>query len=436
VQGIAIRIGGIAALTVGLTLSLSVIAYAGAGDDAHFLVHQQSAPNAGGQVSDTLTCPTGELALGGGVRYFSFPKDIFIRAGGPVNEVNNLLENGGVPHRFKSTVNNLGDQPKTMISYAICSANTDATVVRATTFTALKGAGDFPNGRATATCPAGQVAIGGGVYPENPDYSGFIMANGPVDETSSVSSTFDGDTPRGWLAAARGSEGDTFRVYVICSATSTATIQVESMTLAPNTGAHAGLACPTGQRAISGGVIDDATYAWMVSSAPGNVGSYASSINPGIAAGWHASVWSIVGSNVLFKVAAVCEGPTAPNAPPPVVDPGDPPPPEPPAVVPDTVSNNFKIGRFYRDKEKGRGAIVLNVPGPGSVTLESKKLKYQVNVAARAKDIGLSVLAADGGPRNKLERTGKLKAKVKLTFLPDGGSPSSQKTKLKLIYDG
>jgi hypothetical protein len=386
-------------------------------------------------VRDTISCPTGELALGGGVRYFSFPKDIFTRAGGPVNEVNNLLEDGGVPNRFQSMVQNLGDQTKKMVSYAICSAGTDASVVRATTFTARKGSGDFPIGRATAKCPVGQVAIGGGVYPENPDYSGFIMANGPIDETSSVSSTNDGTVPRGWLGAARGSEGDTFRVYVICSPTSTATVQVESMTLAPNTGSHTGVVCPTGQRALSGGIIDDATYAWMVSSAPGNATSWASSVNPGIASGWHGSVWSIVGSNVLFKVAVVCEGAAAPNAPPPVIDPGDPPPPEPPAVVPDTVSNQFKVGRFYRDKDKGTGAIVLNVPGPGTVTLESKKLKYQVNVAARAKDIGLSVLAAPGKPKQKLLNRGKLKAKVKLTFIPDGGSPSSQKQKLKLIHN-
>ena len=96
----------------------------------------------------------------------------------------------------------------------------------------------------------------------------------------------------------------------------------------------------------------------------------------------------------------------------------------------------FKVGRFYRDRDKGTGAIVLNVPGPGTVTLESKKLKYQVNVAAKAKDIGLSVLAAPGRPKQKLLNRGKLKAKVKLTFIPDGGSPSSQKQKLKLIYNG
>ena len=58
-----------------------------------------------------------------------------------------------------------------------------------------------------------------------------------------------------------------------------------------------------------------------------------------------------------------------------------------------------------------------------------------MNVADKAEDVGLSVLAAKGGPKQKLLRTGKLKAKVNLTFIPDGGSPSVQKEKLKLIYE-
>ena len=67
-----------------------------------------------------------------------------------------------------------------MISYAICSAN--RCDVRAAGFRA-QGLRRFNTGRATATCPSGQRAIGGGVFPENPGYTGFVMANGPVDET-------------------------------------------------------------------------------------------------------------------------------------------------------------------------------------------------------------------------------------------------------------
>ncbi len=435
-QGIRARLIWLATLLATAAVTIPATAQAGAGDDAHFLVHQQSANNAGVPSSDVVACPTGEVALGGGVRYFSFPKDIVVRAGGPLSSTGGFLEEGGLPSQFQNLVQNVGTQPRTAVSYAICSASTDAKSVRMVKFTAAKGAGDFPIGRAVATCPTGQRAIGGGVIAENANYAGFVMANGPVDETSQVSSTNDGDVPVGWLGAVKGDEGDRFRVYAICSATSTATVQVESLVLAPNTGGHTGLTCPTGQRALSGGVIDDAGYAWIVSSAPGSATNYASAGTPGIAGGWHGSVWSIVGSNVLFKVAGVCESATAPNAPPPTIDPGDPAPPEPPAGgEPDTVSNQFEIGRFYRDKEKGRGAIVLAVPGPGTVTLRSSKLRYQVNVAKKAEDVGLSVLAAKGPPQEKLLRKGKLKAKVQLTFIPDGGSPSVQKEKLKLIYE-
>lgn len=434
-RGIRTRSMWLAPLLAVTAVTIPASAQAGAGDDAHFLVNQVTANNGTVPTSHVIACPIGEVALGGGVRYSTFPKDIVVRAGGPLSDTGGFLEEGGFPSRFQNLVQNLGTQPRSMSSYAICSASTDAKSVRVIKFTAVKGTGDFPIGRAVATCPTGQRAIGGGVIAENANYGGFVMANGPVDETTQVSSTNDGDVPVGWMGAVRANEGDRFRVYAICSPTSTATVQVESMVMAQNTGGHTGLTCPTGQRALSGGVIDEAAYAWIVSSAPGSATSFASAATPGIAGGWHGSVWSVVGSNVLFKVAAVCESPTAPNAPPPVIDPGDPAPPEPPAVVPDTVSNQFTIGRFYRDKDKGRGAIVLAVPGPGTVTLKSSKLKYQVNVAKEAEDVGLSVLAAEGQPRKKLLRKGKLKAKVKLTFIPDGGSPSVQKDKLKLIYE-
>ena len=106
----------------------------------------------------------------------------------------------------------------------------------------------------------------------------------------------------------------------------------------------------------TGGVIDDATYAWMVSSAPGGVGNYASAGTPGIAGGWHASVWSIVGATCCSR-SPLCARARPPGiSPPPTIDPGDPAPPEPPVGgEPDTVSNQFEIGRFFRDKDKGLG---------------------------------------------------------------------------------
>jgi hypothetical protein len=438
-QGTGTRVTWLFPLLALVALSFPASAVAGAGDDAHFLVQSVQLPNNGTVLSNKVVCPAGERATGGGVRWHSFTKTLSIRGGGPLSSAATVLDNGGIPTMWENRAMNLGTSPSsTMINYAICSGETDNAVLRMGRFAIAQDANGFPTGRSTATCSTGERVIGGGVVPEAGSQA-FVMASGPVDETGQVSSTTSGDIARSWTAAVLGTQGDVWRVYAICSPTSTATIQTASVIVSagqgPGSGASAttGVRCPEGQRALSGGVIDNAPYAWLIASAPGGPTSYASSGTPGIATGWRGYVWSQVGNNVEFKVAAICEAPTA-NAPLPPVDPGEPAPPATPNE-PDVVSNSFKIGRFYRDKEKGRGAIVLNVSAPGTVTLTSPKLKPQVNVATEPGDIGLSVKAAGGPPREKLLRKGKLKAKVKLAFFPDGGSPSEQKEKLKLIHE-
>jgi hypothetical protein len=432
-------------LSAALALIGASSAQAGAGDDAHFLVQQQSISNNGSPFSNIVPCPAGERAIGGGLRWFSFPSTLAIRGSGPVDSNGLLLADGEVPAGWQNRATNLGSGSATMISYGICSASTDAMSVKAVDFFVAKDSNGFNTGRSTAVCPNGQRAIGGGVTPLGPGHTAFVMASGPVDETLQVSNTTSGDVAHGWFALINGPLGEVWRVYAICSATSTATIQTSSVVVTAGQGGAAGstgVSCPTGQRALSGGVLDTAPYAWLIGSAPGGPGSYASSATPGIATGWRGFVWSVVGSNEEFKVAAVCEGPSPGSPPTPPADPGEPAPPvnpaEPgnPGTPENTVSNDFDVGRFYRHKDMGVGAVVLHVPGPGTVTLQSSKFKSQANTASKAEDLGLSVLAKKGPAKDKLFRTGKLKAKVKLTFYPDGGAPSSQKTKLKLIYDG
>ncbi len=440
-----IRTRWIVALGAALTLVGASGAQAGAGDDAHFLVQQQTIPNNGSAFSNVVQCPIGERAIGGGLRWFSFPSTLSIRGSGPVGSDSLLLADGEVPAGWQNRAVNLGSQSQTMISYAICSAGTDATTVKAVEFAVVRDSNGLNTGRATAACPNGQRAIGGGVTPTGPGHTAFVTSSGPVDETLQVSSTTSGDVARGWFALINGPLGERWRAYAICSATSTATIQTASVVVTAGQGGAAGstgVSCPTGQRALSGGVLDTAPYAWLVASAPGGPGAYASGGTPGIATGWRGYIWSVVGSNQEFKVAAVCEAPSPGSPPLPPTDPGEPAPPvnpaEPgnPGTPENPVSNDFDVGKFFRHKDKGIGAIVLAVPGPGTVTLRSPKFKSQANVATKAEDIGLSVLPQKGPAKDKLFRTGKLKAKVKLKFYPDGGAPSSEKTKLKLIYDG
>jgi hypothetical protein len=433
---IAKRSTQLAVLTAALVLGIAASAQASAGDDAHFIPQTTSAENAGVATTNAVPCPGGERAIGGGVRFFSFPKTLTMRRSGPVGSDGSLLDDTGAPSKWSSTIVNGGSSSVTMISYAICSASTDATQVREATFATGTDANGFNTGHTTVSCPTGQRAIGGGLVPQ-PGSLGFSMANGPVDETGTPSSTVSGDIPRGWFVAVNatgGNLGEQYRAYVICSTNSTATIQLASVIASAGQGQGSGVSvstgvdCPTGQRALSGGIIDNAAYAWMIGSAPGGAGSYASSVNPGIATGWRGFIWSQVGNGVEFKVAAVCEAASSPATPPPPIVPADPSEPLPP-------SNVFTIGKFFRDKDKGTGAVVLNVPGPGTVALQSSKLRSQGNVATEAGEIGLSVLPRSGKPKHKLRNTGKLKAKTFLKFTPEGGTTATQKDKLKLVLN-
>jgi hypothetical protein len=432
-----IRMRWIAVLAAAIVVGVAGNAYAGAGDDAHFIVHTTNAGNVGSPTTDVVPCPTGERAIGGGVRFFSSPKDFSVRGSGPVSSDGSILDDGGVPSFWQTKIQNLGKSAVTMISYALCSASTDATVVRATRFLTFTPPGGYNSGSATASCPGGQVAIGGGLIPEA-GTTGFVMANGPVDETGQPASTANGDTPRGWFAAVNangGAQGEAYRVYAVCSSTSKATIQASSVIVSAGQGSGAGgttgVTCPAGQRALSGGVIDNAPYAWLIASAPGGPGAYNSSINPGVATGWRASFWSLKDSNVEFKVAAVCEGPTPPTPSDPTPPPGDPVPAEPPAPPPPS-SSNFEFGKFYRHKDRGIGALVMKVPGPGMVSLRSALLRYQQNDTTEAGDVGLSVLARHGKAMRRLKHTGKLRTKAKITYTPDNGTPNTQKIKLTL----
>jgi hypothetical protein len=426
-------------LAVVFALASAGVAYAGAGDDAHFVVHQTNSGNAGPPTKDVVPCPSGELAIGGGLRYFSNSKEYQVRGDGPVSSNGSILDDGAVPSFWQTVGSNTSSSAKAMVSYAMCSASTDATVVRATRFTTATPPGGFNSGSATALCPAGTRAIGGGLVPET-GAGGFFMANGPVDETGQPASTLDGDIPRGWFGSVNSitfNDGQAFRVYAVCSATSTATLTLATLLVSAGQGQGSGafgttgVTCPTGQRALSGGVIDNAQYAWMTASAPGGPGAYNSSVNGGVATGWRAAFWSQIGNSVEFKIAAVCEGPTPPTPQNPTPPPGEPIPPEPPAPPPAS-ANNFEFGKFYRHKDKGIGALVVNVPGPGTVSLRSALLRYQENDTTEGGDVGLSVLAQRGQATSKLRRTGKLKARARVTYTPDNGTPNTQKIKLTL----
>lgn len=103
-------------------------------------------------------------------------------------------------------------------------------------------------------------------------------------------------------------------------------------------------------------------------------------------------------------------------------------------------SNDFTIGSVHRNRKKGTAKVDVTVPGPGSLALSGKGIRAQQAsgrgpLAAKSVSSGGTVkvtVRVKGRKRQRLNRTGRVKVKVSLTYTPTGGTPATQKRKLKL----
>jgi hypothetical protein len=430
----------VAALAVALTIALSGVAHAAAGDDAHAVTTKLSQIPDGSQAPSNVACPAGEHAIGGGERPFSTDgTGYFLTESGPLIDGVDIPRAGDAPTQWFARTTNISGKSKDFVIYAVCSASTDA-VVRFVDFT-TPDQGAASEASTVVPCLPNERAIGGGLLGKTvPPLS--LEASMPLTSTQgTIDSLNDNDVAHAWYLDARTNGSTQLRAYAVCSPTSQATIQVET-TFFPNSGYTLNMyvPCPSGERALAGGVgtMQPNLTPGIEASTPGNSLGSALITTGGVAGGWFARVHNAgPQGGASYRVAAICEGPTPGTAPPPPPppDPNDPTPVDPLNPTIPTPTNAFKFGAFFRHKDRGIGALVLKVPGPGEATLRSKKFKFQVNTASEAGKVGLSVLAAKGGPAEKLDRTGKLKAKAAITYTPDGGAPNTQKIKLKLIKD-
>jgi hypothetical protein len=99
-------------------------------------------------------------------------------------------------------------------------------------------------------------------------------------------------------------------------------------------------------------------------------------------------------------------------------------------LVPD---NGFTLGGIIRDRKKGTASITADVSNPGVVTLVGKGLKKR-----GAKNLAVAgpvtfQLATTGKTKRQLQRTGRVKVPVTVTFFPTGGVASAQTINLKLL---
>lgn len=102
-------------------------------------------------------------------------------------------------------------------------------------------------------------------------------------------------------------------------------------------------------------------------------------------------------------------------------------------------SNTFRLGKVKRNKNKGTATItVKDIPNPGELALAGRGIKVARTAGAviaktvtAPGDVKLTI-RAKGKKKRKLNETGKVKVKPKITFTPTGGDPNTQSRKLKL----
>ena len=123
------------------------------------------------------------------------------------------------------------------------------------------------------------------------------------------------------------------------------------------------------------------------------------------------------------------------------------------AVVGFKPSNSFDIGKLIRNKAKGTAILPVEVPGPGTISLDGKGLKRQrharfaprlprITTVKEKGTVNLRI-RAKGKAKRRLKRAGKAKLKLKITYVPNGtasgdlvGDPNTETKRVKLIKRG
>jgi PKD domain len=94
--------------------------------------------------------------------------------------------------------------------------------------------------------------------------------------------------------------------------------------------------------------------------------------------------------------------------------------------------NEFKIGKLSRVRRKGIAKLAVEILEPGSVTATGKGIKKATARSAKGGTVKLTLKAAGKGLKT-LNKTGKLKTKLKVSYSPDGGDTNTASHRVKLL---
>jgi len=104
-------------------------------------------------------------------------------------------------------------------------------------------------------------------------------------------------------------------------------------------------------------------------------------------------------------------------------------------------SNAFSFGSLGRNKKKGTATLAVNVPGPGTLALSGNGVKAASAGAVAATTVSAAgvvelPIRATGKKKKQLNKSGKAKLAVSVTYTPSGdlpGDPNTQSMRVKLL---
>jgi len=158
---------------------------------------------------------------------------------------------------------------------------------------------------ATAICPAGERAVGGGIVPGDSPEGVTFRYSAPTDATGDAFASDTGDVPKRWTARVtiNPASSQTFKIFAVCA---NSDVELVTRDFVIETSIETKAArCPSGARAVGGGAFIEGGY--LIASGPtdGN-GTYAETTTGDAPRRWLATLRNQLGQPNEARVFAVC----------------------------------------------------------------------------------------------------------------------------------
>lgn len=281
-------------------------------------------PNAGSYADVSASCPTGYVALSGGVDSLA-SAEIELSTIAPLFGANGLLaQTDGTkttgPTGWYASVTNYGNGARNVMVTAVCAPITGVTVVVRSAGVSAGSTAGSGTGTLEAACPSGMIVTGGGVDVTNPETM-KITSSSPYFGTGNA---FLADRPAGtnpagigWAAYVSNQgpvAGGAMKVAAICAALGNViTIVSGPVGVAQAMNNGDAVLCPAGFIAIGGGLDSNDLHILVatVSTPFYNGFGYALDRPSGeysAPAGWFADTYSHSGANDVrnMKIGVIC----------------------------------------------------------------------------------------------------------------------------------